>query len=208
MDTISFTIQLLRIKEENLIAFYQNIAKLKTILRKGWIKRNVQKEYIENDAIHTMQMFALASAYFQVYDRKDFDMKRGFEMIFIHEIGEIIADDIVEGDPKHDTKHVIEHKAIKYIFSLLKNGEYFISLWEEFEERKTEIAKFVYEIDKLDPILKALYLDSALGREDLFAEFCSFEKNRATFEGGYFQELFNFIGKNFLEKTEKQKVRG
>lgn len=208
MDESSLAIQLLKIKDKDFILAYQTISKLKEIFRKGWIRRNVQKEYIEDDAVHTMQMFSLASAYFRVYGADNFACNKTLEMILIHEIGEVLADDIVEGSKEHATKHAIEYEAVKQVFSPLKKGAYFISLWEEFEDRKTKNAQFVYEIDKMDPILKALYLDFVLNREDLFEDFYLFEKNRGTFEGGYLHELFQFIGNQYLKEGARQKAKG
>lgn len=70
-----FSIYLLKLKNKDLITAYQAFSKLKEILRNGWIKRKVSEEYIENDSIHTMQMVALASAYFNVYDVRDLEIK-------------------------------------------------------------------------------------------------------------------------------------
>lgn len=192
-------ISLLSLKNQNFITTYYTILKLEEIFRKGWIIRNVEKEYVESDAIHTMQMLALASAYFNIYNDLNLDKRKVFEMILIHEIGEIKAGDIPEIDPRHDTKHDIEYRAVKEIFSNLSSGNDFILLWSEFEERKTQEAKFVYDLDKLDPILKAKYLDSVLNRNDLFEEFYLYEEQRKTFEESKFQKLFQFL------KTEHSK---
>lgn len=195
-----FSIYLLKLKNKDLIITYQAFSKLKEILRNGWIKRKVSEEYIENDSIHTMQMVALASAYFNVYDVRDLDFNKVLEMIIIHEIGEILAGDIMEIDKNHDSKYELEHLAIKNTFTPLQYGTYFISLWEEFEERKTAEARFVYALDKLDPILKAEYLDHELNRDDLFKDFFMYEKNRKTFETGKLKNLFACIEKVYMKK--------
>ncbi|MDE5630733.1 MAG: HD domain-containing protein, partial [Bacilli bacterium] len=113
-----------------------------------------------------------------------------YEMIIIHEIAEAIVGDIVEGSAEHLTKSERERIAIYEIFKNLKNKDYFINLWEEFENRQTEEAKFVYEIDKLDPVLKAKYLDRKLKRDDLFEDFYDYEDNRGTFIDTPLQKLF------------------
>lgn len=196
----SFPIYLLNQKDKSLITNYQAFSKLKLILRNGWVKRKVKEEYIENDSIHTMQMIALASAYFNTYNISDLDCDKVLEMMIIHEIGEILAGDITEIDKNHDSKYDLEHQAVINTFTPLKKGNYLISLWEEFEERQTEEAQFVYACDKLDPILKAEYLDSVLNRDDLFIDFFTFEENRGTFKKGKWKELFNSIGKEYLKR--------
>lgn len=75
----------------------------------------------------------------------------------------------------------------------LKTGAYFISLWEEFEKKETEEALFVYQLDKMDPILKAVFLDLELNRKDLFDDFFSYEKGRNTFKKGKVKKLFQYI---------------
>lgn len=197
---LSFIRSLLDIKHHNLVDSFFDIFKLNEIYRKGWIKRNVLDEYWESDATHTMQMMAFASAYFCFYDDTNLNQNKILDMIMIHEVGEILADDIVEGDPKHNKKHEIEYESIKNVFSSLERGDYFISLWEEFEQRETKEAKFTYELDKLDPILKAQYLDSALDREDLFEDFFMFEKKRNTFENSKFKKLVYCLEQEMLKK--------
>lgn len=182
-------IKLLEQQNPALYESYNGFSNLKNIIRTGWIKRNVQEDYCESDSIHIMQMFAFASAYFRLF-KPSIDFQRVVEMILIHEMGENIAGDIPEGDKAHASKHDIEALAVTRIFENLNNGEYFINLWNEFEERQTEEAKFVYQLDKLDPILKAKYLDEVLNREDLYDDFFSYEDKRGTFKNGAFAGVF------------------
>jgi len=166
---------------------------MKEIIRSGWIARNVEKSYQENDAVHIMQMFALAMAYFRLDKDINLDKQKVYETILIHEIGETLAGDIREGASDHNTKHDLERKAVIKTFSLLNKGSYFIRLWDKFEERKTEEASFVYQLDKIDPVLRAKILDASLNREDLFADFYNYEEKRKTFENGRVKKLFYYV---------------
>ncbi len=121
-------------------------------------------------------------------------------MILIHEIGEIIAGDTREGDKRKQTRKKIERQAIEKTFSHIKTGDYFISLWEEFEKKETEEAFFTYQLDKIDPILKAVFLDLELNRKDLFPDFLSYEKERGTFERGKVKKLFQYVEKKGYPK--------
>lgn len=192
-NDLSIALNLLNLKNKDYIESYRAFSKLKTIIRTGWIYRNVEKEYQENDSLHIMQMFALALAYFSLVKNINLDQKKVYEMILIHEIGEIIAGDIREGDKRHKTKHEIEKRAIEQTFSCIKTGNYFISLWEAFESRETDEALFVYQLDKIDPILKAAFLDLELNRKDLLDDFFSYEKERGTFEKGKVKKLFQYV---------------
>lgn len=197
-DALSIALSLLKLKNKDYIESYRAFSKLKNIIRTGWIDRNVKESYQENDSLHIMQMFALAFAYFSLDKDITLDQKRVYEMILIHEIGEIIAGDIRETDKRHATKHEIEKQAIEKTFSYIKTGDYFISLWKEFERKETEEALFTYQLDKIDPILKAAFLDLKLNRTDLFIDFFSYEKNRDTFERGKVKELFQHVEKKWL----------
>lgn len=192
-NSFSFAKELLKIRGSKLQDSYNSFSKMKEIIRTGWIARNVKESHKENDAVHIMQMFALAMAYFKLDKNIDLDKQKVYETILLHEIGETLAGDIREGASGHDTKHDIEKQAVEKTFSILNKGSYFIELWNEFEERKTAEAKFIYQLDKIDPVLRAKVLDELLERDDLFPDFYSYEEKRNTFEKGKVKELFYYI---------------
>lgn len=188
---------ILKQKGTDFYNFSQVIKKLKNIKRTGWLKkeRDVPEKYQENDVIHTMQMFALASAYFRIHKPANLNFKKVLEMILIHEVGELLAGDIAEGDKAHDSKRAIEERGIREVFGSLKCGQYFIDLWLDFEDKKSNEAEFVYQLDKLDPILKAKFIDEEMKRDKLFDEFYSFEEKRGTFTTGYLKGIFQTLKK-------------
>ncbi len=180
-------------KNEHLLDYDKSFKTLENIIRTGWVIRNVDEPYRENDSTHIMQMFALASACFRLYNMENFDKRKVFDMILIHEIGEVTAGDISEIDPNHDNKHNLERMGVVNTFKHLNSGTYFIDLWDEFEQRKTREAKVVYQYDKIDPILKARFLDKVLQRDDLFQDFYSYEEKRDTFNDGSLKRLFKYM---------------
>lgn len=192
-NSVPFAKEILKIRGSKLQESYNSFSKMKEIIRTGWVVRNVEESYRENDAVHIMQMFALAMAYFRLDKDDSMDKQKVYETILIHEIGETLAGDIREGASGHATKHEIEKKAVEKTFNPLNKGEYFIDLWTEFEERKTSEAQFVYQLDKVDPVLKAKILDKILERDDLFQDFYSYEEKRKTFEKGKVKELFYYL---------------
>ncbi len=173
------------------LEIFKEIIKLRKIIRRGWINRHVPLEYCESDEIHIAQMIGIATAYFRLYKESKLDEDKVMEMILIHEVGEILAGDIPEGDLKHDEKGLLEERAVRYVFRNLKTKDYFIQLWKEFEARETDEARFVYELDKIDPVIKAFYLDRMLNRNDLFPDFYQYEENRQTFNDGYLKKVFS-----------------
>ena len=180
-------------ENDELLKVIDSFSQLKNILRTGWIKRNVPLEYQETDTEHTMQMTSLATSIFKGYPDLQLDRKKVYEMILIHEIGEQVVGDIREGTKEHQTKYLREEQAVVNVFENIKSGDYFVNLWEEFEERKTEEATFTYQLDKIDPVLKAKILDKELGRDDLFLDFFNYEEERKTFKEGKVKELFYYI---------------
>lgn len=192
-SSLSFAKELLKLRGSKLQESYNSFSKMKEIIRTGWVVRNVETSHRENDAVHIMQMFALAMAYFRLDKDDSMDKRKVYETILIHEIGETLAGDIREGASGHDTKHEIEKQAVEKTFKPLGKGSYFINLWTEFEEKKTKEARFVYQLDKIDPVLKAKILDFLLERKDLFPDFYSYEEKRKTFEKGKVKELFYYL---------------
>ena len=180
-------------ENDELLKVIDSFSQLKNILRTGWIKRNVPLEYQETDTEHTMQMTSLATSIFKGYPDLQLDRKKVYEMILIHEIGEQVVGDIREGTKEHQTKHLREEQAVVNVFENIKSGDYFVNLWEEFEERKSKEATFTYQLDKIDPVLKAKLLDKELGRDDLFLDFFNYEEERKTFKEGKVKELFYYI---------------
>ncbi len=188
-----FLIRLLEMKNEHFLDYDRAFKVLEDITRNGWIIRNVDEPYRENDSVHIMQMFALASSCFRIYNIGDVDKRKVFDMILIREIGEVIAGDITEMDPNHDNKHDLEREGVVSTFKHLNSGAYFIGLWDEFEERETWEAKDVYQYDKMDPILKTRFLDEELKRGDLFPDFYGYEEKRGTFKDGRLKRLFKYM---------------
>ena len=187
------SLSLSQTENNELLKVIDSFSKLKNVLRIGWIKRNVPLEYQETDTEHTMQMASLATSMFKEYLDLQLDRKKVYEMILIHEIGELTVGDIREGTKEHQIKHLLEQQAVENVFANIKSRDYFVNLWEEFEERKTEEAVFAYQIDKIDPVLKAKFLDKELERDDLFLDFFNYEERRETFKEGKVKELFYYI---------------
>ena len=79
-------------------------------------------------------------------------------MLSIHEIGENIIGDITpHQNITKEEKALIEHKAVKEIFSCIADSDYLYDLMIEFDERNTIESNFAYYIDKLEANLQSKF---------------------------------------------------
>ncbi len=135
--------------------FYTDISKLKSVLRRGWLFRDFKIDRIESDAEHTYSMLMLAFYFFCKNKLKNLDFIKIMKMILCHDLGEIEIGDITPFD-NYDIKlkHSQEQNAIRTIFEKYKLSE-LLSIWQEYNERKTPESKFVKFIDNLDYLCQA-----------------------------------------------------
>ena len=138
--------------------FYNEICKLKQVLRRGWIIKNVPGR-IESDAEHcfSMQMLALE---IMAKNKLKLDELKVLKMIAYHELGEIeIGDITIHDNITIEEKYKMELAAIEKFSKQAKMPE-ILELWLEFEENKTPEAQFVKLIDRYDAVLYSkLYND-------------------------------------------------
>ena len=143
---------------ENVVNYYIFCNKLKSVLRKGWQDWSVKRERLESVAEHIygVQMLAIAM-------RSEFGYKLNIEkvlkMLAVHETEEIIIGDLTLFDIDRETKEKLGHEAVQKILSPLIEGDEYIKLILEFNERKTTEAKFAYHCDKLEADLQARVYD-------------------------------------------------
>ena len=145
-------------KSEKVIAYYVFCNKLKDVLRKGWQDWSVKRERLESVAEHIygVQMLAIAM-------RSEFgyevNIDKVLKMLAVHEIEEILIGDLTLFDIDRETKEKLGHEAVQKILSPLIEGDEYIKLILEFDERKTPEAKFAYHCDKLEADLQARIYD-------------------------------------------------
>ena len=135
------------------IKFIQEIDKIKYIQRRTKLFKSERRE---NDAEHSWHL-AMMTLVLANYADRPIDVFKVLKMVLIHDIVEIDAGDIFIFDKVKDhTNTTEERQAASRIFGLLpKNqAEEFLSLWEEFEARETDEAKFARSMDRLEPLLQ------------------------------------------------------
>ena len=162
-----------------MIKYYEEIFKLKTILRNGWKLRNAKDKIsnrFESDAEHTFSMCMLA-LYIINKEKLKLDELKVLKMILFHELGEIDAGDITPFDniSKHQ-KYELEFSCIKRISDKNDMPE-LLELWLEFENNQTAEAQFVKQIDKLDAVIQSKIYSSQQNNSTLFDEFYEHSKH-------------------------------
>ena len=150
--------------------FYREIYKLKELLRRGWILRGLGDNRVESDLEHVCSMCMLAMEIISKRQLK-IDELKVYKLILCHELGEIDVGDItpVDGVSKEE-KAAKEFACVERIASeceLSEINEYV----KEYAERKTEEAKFVKILDKLDCVMQAKIYSEKYNRPDIYEEF-------------------------------------
>lgn len=138
-----------------------NFYDLEKLYRKGFKLDKVPDENCQTIAEHVAAVSNLALVTILEYDLK-LDVNKVMQMIAVHEYGEIIIGDITPFDNiTAEEKYQAEKEAFKDIVKELKENKYLYNLWEEFEKKETDEAKFAYDMDKLEAALNALrYMDN------------------------------------------------
>ena len=139
------------VKEEKVVSYYVFCNKLKEVVRTGWINWNLDKERLESIAEHVYGVLCLAIAMYSNYkDDYDLDFNKVLLMLTIHETEEIFIGDLTQFEISKEEKAKMGHVAVHQIFNNILNAKDLESLVLEFDERKTNEAKFAYFCDKLE----------------------------------------------------------
>lgn len=135
------------------IEFIKEIDKLKYIQRKTKL---FNSDRHENDAEHSWHL-AMMVLVLAEHSNEPIDVLKVLKMVLIHDIVEIDAGDTFLYDTtKNHVNTDEEFIAAQRIFGILpqKQTQEFIDIWLEFEEGKSNEAKFAKTMDRLQPILQ------------------------------------------------------
>jgi putative hydrolases of HD superfamily len=135
------------------LRFLLEADKLKAVLRQSTLIDASRKE---NSAEHSWHL-ALMALVLRDYSPPGTDLSRVTAMLLLHDLVEIDAGDLFAyaGSVAQARQEVAERAAADRIYALLppEQAEEFRSLWDEFEERRTQEAKFARALDRLQPML-------------------------------------------------------
>ena len=188
------------------IEFIKEIDKLKYIQRKTKLFNSDRNE---NDAEHSWHL-AMMTIVLAQHSNTPIDVLKVLKMVLIHDIVEIDAGDtfIYDTQKSHDNTDE-ERLAAERIFGLLptEQAAEFIAIWEEFEESKTDEAKFARSMDRLEPLLQNASNNGGTWQEFDVDYSKVYEKKKAIKNGSttiwqYAEQLLNdSVDRGILKKT-------
>ena len=136
-------------KIKNIMSFYALCSKLKDTIRKGPLTWNANRKRIESVAEHIYGVQMLAISIYYQFGYK-IDLNKVIYMLAIHELEEIEIGDLAFYETTKEDKLENGKNATDYILKDLVGKEEISRLLDEYNERKTDEAKFAYHCDKLD----------------------------------------------------------
>ncbi len=186
-------------KLEKQLNFIVEIDKIKSILRKSKL---FHENRFENDAEHSWTICIMAFL-LKEYSNFSVNIEKVILMLLIHDIVELDAGDTFLYSENRNNKYNDEAEAAERIFGLLdiEQREYFIDLWKEFEERKTNEAKFAAVFDRLEPLMQNYISEGYTWKKYNITYEMVIEKNKHIKEAS--EEIWNFVIKIFEKAVEK-----
>jgi putative hydrolase of HD superfamily len=155
--------------------FFLAALKLKSVKRAGWISKvNVLPG--ESVADHTFATCAVAMVFADVLG---LDAERVMRMVILHDLAESIVGDYMPGDVSALEKMEKEKDAMEKILASLPGDvqSMYTQVWDEYLDDKTEIARFVHRIDKLEMAMQASQYAAQGYDQELLTQFFSSAKN-------------------------------
>jgi len=142
---------------EQLIDFFTETNKLKQTIRYSSCPKKIQ----ESSAGHSWHVALMVPIIAQEFKIK-INIQRAMEIACVHDLAEMVLKEdydsyliatgvLKEGDKNKSEKKEMERIRTKYSF-----GNKIYSLWQEYEESKTQEAKFVRALDKLESHLHVI----------------------------------------------------
>lgn len=160
--------------------FYDELFKMKNIEREGWKVMSRDKANhgrLESDAEHCFSM-ALLGLYIMEKEGLKLDQLKVLKMILYHELCEIDAGDATP----YNMKPISHKKKAENLATERIAREYGMAeidrLYDEFEEAKTEEAKFVKMLDKLDTLNQASIYSKLWNKQSMLDEFMNNHKEK------------------------------
>ncbi len=141
----------------DILKLYYQFIHLKNIYRQGWLTSLLGMDYeskIESVADHSWAVTILAMSIIEKYGL-NLDISKCLKLSLVHELGEIYAGDFIPNQINKEQKHKLEENAVDKLFENIEFDNDFKLLWLEYENKQSEEAKFIKQVDKLECILQA-----------------------------------------------------
>ncbi len=139
--------------QKKTLKFIKEIDIFKEVFRKTHIK---DAKRLENNAEHTWHLCMLVWLFAKDYEQ-NIDLEKALKLALTHDLIEIYAGDTFSFDHEgRKTKVKREKAAAKKLFNKLPlDLKTELSLaWQEYEDKKTQEAKYVQALDKIHPTIQ------------------------------------------------------
>ena len=133
---------------EALLEFFEQSGKLKEERRRGWVKKLGMKNP-ESVADHSYRTALMAMV---ISDMRGLDSGRAMRLALLHDLPESVVGDSTPDERSGKAKSSLETRAMEDIVRELPKelGELYLGAWREYLEGKTEEARLVRQLDKLE----------------------------------------------------------
>lgn len=134
------------------LTFLHEIDRLKSVIRQSPLLDRSRKE---NSAEHSWHL-AMYALLLRDYAIELVDANRVIKMLLLHDIVEVdVGDTPLHSSASSAEQYRAEMQAASRLFGLLPEPESseLLALWQEFEDAKTEDAKFAKALDRVQPLL-------------------------------------------------------
>lgn len=139
-------------KKENVLNLAKILGRMKKVKRNGWIKRRVEEP--ESDAEHSYSLAMLV----MLFAPSSLDLSKCLQLALVHDLPEVFCGDFVPGEISEAEKAKFEQSAMAKVVK--ETGlPRLTELFEEYEQRRTPEAKFVWILDRLDNAFTARFYE-------------------------------------------------
>jgi putative hydrolase of HD superfamily len=150
-------------ESNSLLAVYFEFNHLKQIYRQGWLKKGISPEQCESVSDHILGVIMLAW-FFADQGMPAISRDKLMRMALVHDLGEVFTGDIIPMDGiAPGEKRRRERDSVKRIVGRLPRGRDYLDLWEEYEAGRTNEARLVRQLDRLEMALQAVVYERQSG---------------------------------------------
>ena len=185
---------------KKIIEFQKLLKKFNQIYRDVGSLHN-EKEF-DNDAEHSYRVAMLCWMIIDEYKLK-LDVNKVIKYALVHDLTEIYAGDMsIYANYNQKDKEKREHKSFLKLKASFPNLKSIWKLIEQYEKRKDEESKFVYVIEKLEPILVVIlsendhWIKRKVKIDDFFERKQKKIKSIDSFAHKFTKEILEFLEKN------------
>jgi putative hydrolase of HD superfamily len=161
-----------------ILNFFYTASNLKKIPRQGWIDK-LSISHPESVADHTFSMAIIGMIF---SDLEKYNTEKILKMILLHDLAESVTGDITPDKITNQKKMFLENNVMEKIIDDMPQSLQiqYQELWKDYQNEKSEEAKFVHQLDKFEMALQAKIYSKDGYSDDKLRSFFDSAKNNIT----------------------------